>query len=368
MEIEVFNVDAKGVFQSSAIFDNWSSLIVNDNYYKANDFTLKVGLTEQMINLFRVDSVLLINDGVHPVYYYVDDVIVDSVENGTMEIAGFSLAGKYSNRIINEIYNATALPEEIAYDHFFKQLVSPVDAKRKIDYLTLDTLETFSKAKIQYQNSYDQVKEAVDSILETYDFGFREKAWNNGKVGNSIEIFKGSDLSNVVTISTDYENLINEGFENSIVDAANTAIIHGEGDGEDRKRIVINDQLSGLGRREVHVDARDLQKNTTVNGSEVQMTDAEYEAALLDRGNSKLAEQPEILTLKGTINIESKLFQIDRDFGLGDTILIESRLFGLSKTATITSLKRTWDSEGYHLDPVFDKESPTIWKILKEGR
>ena len=59
------------------------------------------------------------------------------------------------------------------------------------------------------------------------------------------------------------------------------------------------------------VDAKDLQKET--------MTDLEYKAKLETRGNTKLAENTEVISFDSRINLNSNLtYKVD--FDLGDKV------------------------------------------------
>ena len=47
------------------------------------------------------------------------------------------------------------------------------------------------------------------------------------------------------------------------------------------------------------------------------MPDAQYIATLQSRGKEKLTEQPRVLALNGTINLNDSLFVYGRDYKLG---------------------------------------------------
>ena len=83
---------------------------------------------------------------------------------------------------------------------------------------------------------------------------------------------------------------------------------------------MVGNEKVGLLRKELYVDARDLQKST----DEVTLTDSQYIEALKNRGNNKLSERKRILTLSGEVPTSSKLFKLGEDYQLGDTITIKS--------------------------------------------
>lgn len=358
MEIEVFSQDLSDQwhFQSAKIFDGFKSLSVSLNYYTYSTFELFVGLTPENVQLFVPETILFMEG----LYFYVDNAKVDDSSTAELKVSGKSLLGKTTDRIILRNYTRSARPEQIVWDHLNSEVVNPSDSKRKIQYLTLAAAPNLGNAVIQYQNSYGKVSEEAETLCTSYDFGIRETGTALGKPGNSIELFKGHDLSDVVEFSEDFENLTKAGYQNNSFDESTTAMVFGEGEGAARKSVVVNDGKTGLERKELYVDARDIQQTTT----DATMTDTQYKAALTNRGNAKLTERKRILTLTGETPVTSKLFKLGEDYWLGDTVTLRSSLYNLKKESTITTIKKTYDSKGLFIEPIFGKESPTIYDIL----
>ena len=358
MEIEVFSQDASNqwLFKSAKIFDGFKSLTVSLNYYTYSTFELFVGLTPENVRLFVPETVLYMEG----LYFYVDNAKVDDASTAELKVSGKSLLGKTTDRIVLRNYTRNARPEQIAWDHISNEVVNPTDAKRKIQYLTIGAVSNLGTDVIQYQNSYGTVSEELETLCTSYDFGIRETAIDLEKPGNHIELFKGRDLSEIVEFSEDFENLTKAGYQNNSFDESTTAVVFGEGEGSARKSVTVNANLTGLERKELYVDARDIQQST----SDTNMTDAQYQAALTNRGKSKLSERKRILTLTGETPVTSKLFKLGEDYWLGDTVALHSTLYNLKKTSTITTIKKTYDSKGLFIEPIFGKESPTIYDIL----
>ncbi|WP_270346462.1 Gp37-like protein [Lactococcus petauri] len=95
------------------------------------------------------------------------------------------------------------------------------------------------------------------------------------------------------------------------------------------------------------------------------LTDAQYKAALISRGISKLAEQEAILALNGDIDLETELFVYGKDYQLGDRVRFTSKLFNVTKTSVLAGIDETWDEAGHHMSPLWDKESPTVFDIIR---
>ncbi|QDK71453.1 siphovirus ReqiPepy6 Gp37-like family protein [Lactococcus protaetiae] len=385
MDIEVFKrVGTSGfIFESAGILDSFKSLTANWRYYTYSQFSLVILLDDVkdlivssdsdsdsenerkrnlISSLFVADNILNIND----VYFYIDKVTCDDSTNGELVVAGKSLRAKALKRIVYRIYHQTKRPEQIIYDHLNNEVINPSQTSRKIEYLSVISPNQLTAATIDYQNSYGVVSNEIDGLCSTYDIGINETATNLQNPHNQLEIVKGRDLSNVVEFNVDFDNLLSESYESSNFDEATMAWVFGEGEGTARKNVKLNDNLAGLERMEIYVDARDIQQKTQDgNGNDITLTDAQYLAALTSRGISSLAEQQAILTLNGDIDLESSLFEYQKDYQLGDRVRFTSQLFNLTKTSVLAGLDETWDSTGHHLSPLWDKESPTVFDIIK---
>ncbi|RZI47973.1 siphovirus ReqiPepy6 Gp37-like family protein [Lactococcus kimchii] len=352
-------------FAKAKIFDGFESLIIYENYGKCNTFELDIPFSFENNAIFRPESVFKFEG----IYYYVDDV---SGKNDQLKVCGKSLAGKYDTRIIDRVYTASKSPALIAWDHINQEMINPANytdvngshngSDRKIEYLALAAADGLNLASIDYQNSYGGVDEQVEKLCETYDFGFREIG-SKGKVSNQIQFFKGRDVSKWVVFSDDadgYDNLSEVEFEHTTFDEKTVAYALGEGEGTARTKIVVNPNLKGLGRKETYVDARDLQsKNDTTT-----IPAATYNNMLKERGAQALADRQEVITLNGDFILESKLIKFGRDFFVGDKVKLLSKRYGASKTAVISQAKKTYNEKGEYLELTYDKETPTIFKLL----
>lgn len=367
IDIEIFQRvgDFGFDFKSAALFDSSISLSINWNYNTTDDFVIKIPLISENVELFTTDNILLLQGQ----FFYIDRVIVEKDEDGFITVYGKSMASKMSSRIIDKTYMTDSkLPENIVFELINDNVVHSKDVKRNIDYLTLDKISTVTSEKIAYQKSYGNILEEVTALMNTYDFGIKEVPIDYVNPKQQIKIFKGKDLSDLVEFSKDFENLSQEKYENSNYDESSTAYVLGEGEGESRKGIYIGDSLSGIERREMYVDARDLQHTVrNEDGTETELNDDQYTQALIQRGKDKLSVRRRVLEINGKVNLSSDLFQFRRDYNVGDRVRISSKLFNTSKTAVLSSVEETWDENGYSMIPTFGNESPTIQDIIKRG-
>ena len=355
MEIEVFKKVSASAYEQLAVIDYFHSLVVNRRYYAANDFKLTVALsTENIANLSKQNAVRI-----NGVFYYIDFSAVDDLESGQLTVSGNSFFGFLNNRIIWENYSKQGRPELIARDILLRHVVNPTNTARKINQITVASDATLTGATIQYQNSYGVVREEIEDLCETHDFGFKETAADPFVPGAHITFYKGADLSQSVVFTTDAENILSESYESADYDERNVALVTGEGEGIARTTVTVGSG-SGMERKELYVDAKDLQSEN----DGVTLTALEYQNALIARGQSKLAEQQPVLILDGEINVNSTLYQYGVDYDVGDIVSRQSPAFGLSYSARITEMQEIYQN-GLQIVPTFGKRSPTLLEIIR---
>ncbi len=106
-------------------------------------------------------------------------------------------------------------------------------------------------------------------------------------------------------------------------------------------------QISGLGRHEVFIDARDVDS-----------------LSLVDRGNQKLSELDTEKLLEAQILTEGP-FAYEQDWDLGDIVTIQNKDWGVTMDARIIEVKEIYEPSGFHLEAVFGNSWPTLLDKIK---
>ena len=140
----------------------------------------------------------------------------------------------------------------------------------------------------------------------------------------------------------------------------NVAIVGGEGEGSARKYAGIDitgtasGTFTGFNRRELFVDARDLQSETEdTNGNKTTMSDADYTKVLQTRGLEKLKEN-EIET-KLELSVNETYLQYGVDYELGDVVSFKNHSqIGISGTARVVSVQVDGVGAERTVKPEFD--------------
>ena len=218
---------------------------------------------------------------------------------------------------------------------------------------------------INCQTSYKNIIEELTEVLTTYEIGYRiELDYRNKKL--LFQLYKGIDRSieqqsiSPCVFSREFENVLSQSYFNSNENLKTTALIAGEGEGKDRVLTEINNNVSGLDRLEIFVDARDLKKESNDN----TLTEEEYLKILQQRGKEKLYQNLSTNTFEGTINLLSNN-SYKRDFELGDIVTILDRKWNITINTRITEIEEVYENGGKSINVIFGNKIPTILDKIK---
>lgn len=179
-------------------------------------------------------------------------------------------------------------------------------------------------------------------------------------------MYKGIDRSKetlpgyIGYFGTDVGNIKNVTISSGSKNYKNVAVVAGAGEGAARAvRIVSLGNVSGENRRELYVDARDLQleyqvatptgeyddQGNPIYSYETQTyTDDEYNAILDARGFEKLAENLRDFSI--TCEIEQNNIFYGVDYSLGDRMPVKLPRLGLYASARVSSVTFIYEKEG----------------------
>ena len=234
-----------------------------------------------------------------------------------------------------------------------ENVISPSDSNRKISNFIFkeSTDSAITKLKLEAQYTGDNLYDVIQKICEEQGIGF--KITLNDEKQFVFELYAGSDRSYdqtenpYVIFSPKFENIINSNYIESKASLKTVTLVGGEGEGAGRRYTTVGGG-SGLNRRELFTDARDISSNV---GSDDALTDAEYMAQLQQRGKEKLAENVSITSFEGETET-TIMFQYGKDFFNGDIVQIANE-YGHETKARILEIVRSEDKDGYSVYPTF---------------
>lgn len=109
------------------------------------------------------------------------------------------------------------------------------------------------------QISYNKIGEKTQEYCKTFSWGYKIFL-DNEKLYFSL--YKGTDRSEYVVFSEDYENLCSSKYIEDNTNLRNVALITGEGEGSERKTETFGNN-SGTERYEIYIDCKDISKTIT---------------------------------------------------------------------------------------------------------
>lgn len=365
MEIYVFSptLDKKGVLE------DYFSSIWTRRYSKSGCFEIHCNLNDDMTELVKEDDIIWKNDSDE--VYYVDYAKISKNKEGKeiFVIKGKSLTSYMDRRIIWGKETSTAQSEAVMRNLINSNVINPTNPDRKINLIKLGPLKNIGN-NLVYQASYKNLLGEIERLCLMESIGLREKLdLDNSEI--AIDFYKGLDRSSNQDVnpraifSEEFESVLEQEYVSTVNDYKNVALIAGEGEGNARKTVSVGEGV-GLDRREMYVDARDLQATRTVNDAEVPIPLNEYIQILENRGNTKLAETMRIESFESVVDLNSNLIY-KTDYDLGDIVTTISKRWGLLMHLRITEITETFETSGFSLRVAFgDSESTMVEKIKRE--
>lgn len=329
-------------FTRIGVVDSYCSLIWTRRYQDTGDFEIYLPATSDYISLLKAENLIIRDDDdmvcvIEKITFSTDE------ENGDyLTVTGRSVESYLSRRIVwpQTILDGTA-------ENAIRQLVTdnvifPENDERRIPNIVLWTFNQFPE-RIDVQMTGDNLLEAIKEICATYNYGFKMVLDEvNGRF--LFQIYKGTDRSTeqnetpFVMFSPDYENLVSTEYAYDNTNFKNVAYVAGEGEGKNRKSQIVGN-ATGLDRRELFVDARNISSN------DGEITTETYNLQLCEQGKESLSQSIETAAFSGQI-ASTELYIYKTHYFVGDFVQVENG-YGISVKAQILEVVECEDENGY---------------------
>lgn len=332
-------------FTAIGSITEYTEAIWPDRYNKYDSFEIHAPITAKNTELFQKNNVIW-NRGKNAAIIEIITCELKDTGERQYTIKGRTLEAILDSRIVWDVYNCTnKYTSTIMYDLVNENCVNPSNKVRKIPYLYCAE-DAYLGKQISYQESDSTVYEALVDLSQEAEIGFTIDFIPSEK-RLVFRVYQGNDLSNIygtngstVVLSTNMEDILSSEYYLSVQAEKNVALVKGEGSGVDRKRISVGEtSLSGWNRRELHVDAKDLQSTIQQeDGSEKTLTETEYLSNLSTRGLNELAKHLEVQTFEADIRTINGQYEFGIDYNKGDKILIQDPMLGIQLATRITGV------------------------------
>jgi hypothetical protein len=160
--------------------------------------------------------------------------------------------------------------------------------------------------------------------------------------------------------SKEFDNVLEQNYTDSSNNYKNVCLVAGVGEGTARKLVTVGTG-SGLDRLEVFNDQKGL-SNVVDN---VNLSDADYNKLLTEKGREKLAERADVKTFDSKINLNSNV-TYKTDFDLGDIVTCRSQKWGITIDTRITEIEEIYERGKPSINITFGNNVPTIIDKIKQ--
>lgn len=355
MELFVLNA----VFESIAVIDTYESMIWTDRYNAYGDFEIYFAMDESLLEYIKEDYYLWLKESDHSMIIEDIKIDADTEEGNRLIVTGRSLESILERRIIwgQRVFSGNL--QNAIQMMLNENIISPSVADRKIANFVFvpSTDSKITSLTIDNQYTGDDLYTVIKGLCEENNIGFKIVLTDDNQFAFSL--YAGADRSYdqtenpYVVFSPNFENIINSNYFSSKAGYRNVTLVAGEGEGASRKTTVVG-SASGLDRRELFTDARDISSDT----EDGTLSDAEYIAQLRTKGLKNLADHMITTAFEGEVEV-TRLFKYGEDFFIGDIVQIVNE-YGNENSAYISELIISNSDEGLSIYPTFKT-------ISKEG-
>lgn len=346
IELLIYNTN----FEKIGAITDAESIIWHKKYNDIGEFEIYLPVSSKNKELLQEDFYVVREDdesvGIIENFYYSYD---EGNETDMMSVSGRFAESLLERRIIWRQTQIDGYVEQCVRNLLIDNVINPIIKERKIDCIKLGSLKGFTE-KIKSQYTGDNLSTAIHDICNSNEIGYRLLFGDNNFY---FELYKGIDSSYNqienphIIFSDEYDNLISSKFESNKSKYKNTALVAGEGEGLERTTISLNNNNSGINRRELFVDAKDL----STNSGEIESS--EYNNMLQARGEEKLSEVQYVVSFDGEIRLDER-YKYKIDVNLGDLVIIENTEWGIYKIQRVTGVIESYDSDGYIISLEFN--------------
>lgn len=370
-QITVFRVD-NNTFEALGDISQYTSLIWPDAYNGYAQFELWAPITPDNANLLKRKNIIWCG-GENAAIIEIIKATVDDKGEKIYDIKGRTLEKYLADRMIWGTYSGSGYASTIMYDMVDKCAIHPSNNNRKIPYLVNATDTQVGNNISQYQKTGGALYDALYQMAADSDLGF-SVIFDPKNTRLIFEVRKGADRTqgntegnDPVVFSTELEDILSSEYYANTQDEKNVALVQGEDTGAARKSVVVGQANAyGFDRKELYVDARDLQSEVfNEDGTSTPLTPAEYAAVLTQRGSEKLSECEVVETFEAKIRQFGDIqYEFGVDYVKGDKVTVIDEQLGVVVSARITNVEEQYDEE-YNLVLTFGYSYPTLLQKVK---
>jgi hypothetical protein len=340
--MEIYTLDA--AYDREAVVEGYETLIWTERYDEFGDFAIVAEPSEKLIKKLPLGT-LLVNSESNRIMI-VEDLLVED-KNGTkkLTVTGRSMEVIFDTRVVHAYYYTEGTIGTMVTELVHRICVVPEGNSQPNDnfpgLVTRDDVPGgayFGVAAVKVQSMYT----AIESMCKSGDIGFCVELQPRSP-RLLFRTYEGVLRQNV-RFSTELDTLTNVSYFFSQKNYRNIAYVTHQLGANAIPDKNGSDTVSGFGRRNIAVDATDIDPNESPSLSD-------FQARLNQRAYEVLAQNRNDIIYDGEIE-PNKDFQYRRDYWLGDVVT----LYANRELSTQVRIKEhIWidDVEGQRSYPTF---------------
>lgn len=299
------NLYDKDLNRIAIIGGQYISCLWSEGYNTIENFTMELIATDEYKKKVRSDC-----------YVGRDDrrtlMVIKTVQIADGKIVA---SGKQAGRVLDDVSFIGTIKSGSMIDTSIKNAYNSSNKYRNLEFSDTDL-----QVPYRHQISNKSILELCTTMGQNEDVGFKVER-NNGAL--LVSFYQPEYKPNLV-FSEKFGNISIDSVSMSTENLKNYAIVLGEGEAEDRVKVYV-DATNGADRRDLIVDAKDIQK-------EENETDESYNFRLSARGTEKLLENQQTFSCAFT--------PCTKDFGakydLGDILTVYLTDYGITLQSRVT--------------------------------
>lgn len=345
-QIKVYDIN----LMRQGVIDVYRSLIWTRKYKEAGTVEIHAALNSRNLALLQKGHIVTMTGSVESAI--IEGMSADDFSN-EITATGHMLSAGLSRRGIKTVVNIS----NAKYEDVMRRLVdiSAISGTNPLPCLVLGERKGLG-GTVTLQVSYKDLYTYLTKLSACSNLGFRIRGDYKEKKF-LFEVYEGKDHSENqignkrVIFSEVYRNINQATFTTNSQNYKTHAIVFGDGEGTARTvmEATIDGAASGWERRELMVDARDIQRDN--------LTDEQYRATLMQRGTEKLKEYGIVECLEA-VTLPNVNFTYKTDYDLGDIVTVNKKAWGIKMDKRITEIQEVYENGGLSIVPTFGDPLP----------
>lgn len=336
-----------------AIVDVYESIIWTERYYEYGDFELYTAMTQDILNYIKTDNYIQRVGSDRVMIIEEIRIDTDSDTGNHITVTGRSLESILDRRVVWSQTTISGNLQNGLKKLINENIISPSKEERKIsNFIFKDSTDSqITGLTVEAQYTGDNLYDVISKVCEEKSVGFKVSLNENKQF--VFELYAGADRSYeqtnypYVVFSPNFDNIVNSNYLESKENLKNVALVGGEGEGTARKYLAIGN-TSGLDRRELFVDARDISSEGEDGET---LTTEQYNELLKQRGNEYLADYTDLVSFEGAVETNI-MYKYGVDFFDGDIVQIANE-YGHEAKVRILEVVISENEEGNSVYPTF---------------